>query len=135
MHYSVSHHKLNLVLAAHGLSSGDAGGIDKLFEIGKNFRNEGLSRRHNPEFTMIELYQAFGDWNDVMDISEVLVTQAARDAIGTTTISIRRKLWRRADSSAASICAAALRATISSETSGSAAGRPAGAGMGARILR
>ncbi len=65
------------------------GGMERVFEIGRIFRNEGISTRHNPEFTMMELYQAFGDWNDVMDISEVLVTQAARDAIGTTVITIR----------------------------------------------
>jgi lysyl-tRNA synthetase class 2 len=65
------------------------GGMERVFEIGRIFRNEGISTRHNPEFTMIELYQAFGDWNDVMDISEVLVTQAARDAIGSSVISIR----------------------------------------------
>ncbi len=65
------------------------GGMERVFEIGRIFRNEGMSTRHNPEFTMMELYQAFGDWNDVMDISEVLITQAARDAIGTTVIEIR----------------------------------------------
>jgi len=65
------------------------GGMERVYEIGRIFRNEGVSTRHNPEFTMIELYQAFGDWNDVMDISEVLVTQAARDAIGTTMLEIR----------------------------------------------
>ena len=65
------------------------GGMERVYEIGRIFRNEGISTRHNPEFTMMELYQAFGDWNDVMDISEVLVTQAARDAIGTTIIDIR----------------------------------------------
>ncbi|HSL75173.1 MAG TPA: lysine--tRNA ligase [Ilumatobacteraceae bacterium] len=65
------------------------GGLERVFEIGRIFRNEGISTRHNPEFTMMELYQAFGDWNDVMDISEVLVTQAARDAIGTTVVEIR----------------------------------------------
>jgi len=65
------------------------GGMERVYEIGRIFRNEGISTRHNPEFTMIELYQAFGDWNDVMEITEVLVTQAARDAIGTTVITIR----------------------------------------------
>ena len=49
------------------------GGIDKLFEIGKNFRNEGLSRRHNPEFTMLEAYQAFGDYETMMETVESLV--------------------------------------------------------------
>ena len=58
------------------------GGMERVFEIGRIFRNEGMSTRHNPEFTMMELYQAFGDWNDVMDISEVLITRAALDATG-----------------------------------------------------
>ncbi len=65
------------------------GGMERVYEIGRIFRNEGVSTRHNPEFTMIELYQAFGDWNDVMEISEALITQAARDAIGTTMLEIR----------------------------------------------
>ena len=65
------------------------GGLERVFEIGRIFRNEGISTRHNPEFTMMELYQAFGDWNDVMDITERLVVQAARDAVGTTVIEIR----------------------------------------------
>ena len=50
------------------------GGIDKLFEIGKNFRNEGLSRRHNPEFTMLEAYCAFGDYESMMETVESLIT-------------------------------------------------------------
>lgn len=65
------------------------GGMERVYEIGRIFRNEGISTRHNPEFTMMELYQAFGDWNDVMEISETLITQAARDAIDTTVITIR----------------------------------------------
>ncbi len=65
------------------------GGMERVYEIGRIFRNEGISTRHNPEFTMMELYQAFGDWNDVMDITEVLITQAARDAIDTTIVEIR----------------------------------------------
>jgi lysyl-tRNA synthetase class 2 len=65
------------------------GGLERVYEIGRIFRNEGISTRHNPEFTMMELYQAFADWNDVMDITELLITQAARDAIGTTVIEIR----------------------------------------------
>ena len=68
------------------------GGMERVFEIGRIFRNEGTSTRHNPEFTMIELYQAFGDWNDVMEISETLITRAARDAIGTTEIEIRGQM-------------------------------------------
>ena len=65
------------------------GGMERVFEIGRIFRNEGISTRHNPEFTMMELYQAFADWTDVMDITEQLVTQAARDALGTTVVTIR----------------------------------------------
>ena len=65
------------------------GGMERVFEIGRIFRNEGISTRHNPEFTMMELYQAFADWTDVMDITERLITNAARDAIGSTTLSIR----------------------------------------------
>ncbi|MSU59887.1 MAG: hypothetical protein EXS35_17260 [Pedosphaera sp.] len=53
------------------------GGIDKLFEIGKNFRNEGLSRRHNPEFTMLEAYQAFGDYETMMETVESLIKHIA----------------------------------------------------------
>ena len=44
------------------------GGMDKVFEIGRNFRNEGLSRKHNPEFTMLEAYQAFGDYESMMEL-------------------------------------------------------------------
>ena len=65
------------------------GGMDRVFEIGRIFRNEGISTRHNPEFTMMELYQAFADWTDVMAITELLITNAARDALGTTIVPIR----------------------------------------------
>jgi len=65
------------------------GGMERVFEIGRIFRNEGISTRHNPEFTMMELYQAFADWTDVMTITEKLITTAARDALGTTIVSIR----------------------------------------------
>ncbi len=64
------------------------GGLERVFEIGRVFRNEGLSTRHNPEFTMLELYQAFADYTDVMTITETLVTQGARDALDTTIVSI-----------------------------------------------
>ena len=57
------------------------GGMERVFEIGRVFRNEGVSTRHNPEFTMMELYQAFADWTDVMAITERLITQAAIDAL------------------------------------------------------
>ena len=65
------------------------GGMERVFEIGRIFRNEGISTRHNPEFTMMELYQAYGDVTDVMAITEVLITNAARDALGTTVVTIR----------------------------------------------
>jgi lysyl-tRNA synthetase len=62
------------------------GGIDKLFEIGKNFRNEGLSRRHNPEFTMLEAYCAFGDYESMMETVEALITGVAEKVVGTLCI-------------------------------------------------
>jgi lysyl-tRNA synthetase class 2 len=61
-------------------------GIEKVFEIGRVFRNEGLSTRHNPEFTMLELYEAFADYYDMMAITEELVADAAMHAIGTTVV-------------------------------------------------
>lgn len=63
------------------------GGIDKLFEIGKNFRNEGLSRRHNPEFTMLEAYQAFGDYATMMELVQSLICHVAQKVLGTLVIS------------------------------------------------
>ena len=76
------------------------GGIDKLFEIGKNFRNEGLSRRHNPEFTMLEAYCAFGDYATMMETVESLITTVAQKVLGTLEIprsanaELREKLSR-----------------------------------------
>ena len=63
------------------------GGIDRLFEIGKNFRNEGLSRRHNPEFTMLEAYQAFGDYETMMETVESLIKHIAQKVLGTLDVS------------------------------------------------
>lgn len=65
------------------------GGMERVFEIGRVFRNEGVSTRHNPEFTMMELYQAFADWTDVMAITERLITRAAVDVSGSSVITIR----------------------------------------------
>ena len=59
------------------------GGVDKVFEIGRNFRNEGLSRRHNPEFTMLEAYEAYGDYATMMETVESLVKQVAQRVLGT----------------------------------------------------
>jgi len=64
------------------------GGMERVYEIGRVFRNEGISTRHNPEFTMMELYQAFADYSEVMALSEELIVQAARDALGTTSVTI-----------------------------------------------
>ena len=64
------------------------GGLDRVFEIGRTFRNEGMDATHNPEFTMMESYQAFGDISDVIELTEALVVNAARDALGTTVIDI-----------------------------------------------
>ncbi len=65
------------------------GGMDKVFEIGRVFRNEGLSPRHNTEFTMMESYEAYADVDDVMELTEALIVTAARDALGTTSITVR----------------------------------------------
>ena len=62
------------------------GGYDRVFELARVFRNEGLSTRHNPEFTMLELYEAFADYHDMMRLTEELIADAARHAIGTTTV-------------------------------------------------
>ena len=62
------------------------GGFDRVFEINRNFRNEGLSTRHNPEFTMLEFYQAYADYKDFMDLTEQLLREIAENVIGSTTI-------------------------------------------------
>jgi lysyl-tRNA synthetase, class II len=64
------------------------GGMEKVFEIGRVFRNEGISTRHNPEFTMLESYEAFTDVYGVMDMTETLIANAARDALGTTVVEV-----------------------------------------------
>lgn len=67
------------------------GGFDKVYEINRNFRNEGISTRHNPEFTMMELYQAYADFNDMMDLTESLFQYLATKVLGTTTIEYNGK--------------------------------------------
>ncbi len=62
------------------------GGFERVFEINRNFRNEGLSTRHNPEFTMIEFYQAYADYKDLMDLTEAMLRTVAQQVLGTTTI-------------------------------------------------
>ncbi|MBI4832316.1 MAG: lysine--tRNA ligase, partial [Candidatus Lindowbacteria bacterium] len=61
-------------------------GFERVFELNRNFRNEGLSRRHNPEFTMLEIYQAYGDCRTMMDLIEGLITTLATDVIGSLSI-------------------------------------------------
>ena len=84
------------------------GGLDRVFEIGRNFRNEGLSRRHNPEFTMLEAYEAFGDYATMMETVESMVCRVAQQVLGTLRIEHRdpegnltrtinlERPWRRA---------------------------------------
>ena len=78
------------------------GGMEKVFEINRNFRNEGLSRQHNPEFTMLELYQAYADYNVMMDLTEEIISlciekhcEDKKIEFGTETIDFSRP-WRRA---------------------------------------
>jgi lysyl-tRNA synthetase class 2 len=62
------------------------GGIDKVYEIGRNFRNEGLSRKHNPEFTMLEAYQAYGDYESMMELVQSMICHVAQKVLGTLVI-------------------------------------------------
>ena len=63
------------------------GGFERVFEINRNFRNEGVSSQHNPEFTMLEFYQAYATYEDLMDMTEELLAEVARTTIGSTTLS------------------------------------------------
>ncbi len=77
------------------------GGFEKVFEMGRIFRNEGISTRHNPEFTSIELYQAYADYNDMMELTENLICNVAQEVLGTLEVSYQgttinlQKPWRR----------------------------------------
>ena len=64
------------------------GGMERVFEIGRVFRNEGISTRHNPEFTMLESYEAFADYHDIMELTQAIIVDAARASLGTTVIDI-----------------------------------------------
>jgi lysyl-tRNA synthetase class 2 len=68
------------------------GGFDRVYEINRNFRNEGVSTRHNPEFTMLELYQAYATYTEIMDLTEAVIRDTAQNVIGTTRIQ-----WEGAD--------------------------------------
>jgi lysyl-tRNA synthetase class 2 len=78
------------------------GGFEKVFELGRIFRNEGVSSRHNPEFTSIEVYQAYADYYDMMDLTETLITTVAQEVLGTLEISYQGAVislktpWQRA---------------------------------------
>src|SRR5262245_39245941 len=63
------------------------GGMERVFEINRNFRNEGISTQHNPEFTMLEFYQAYSDYEDLMAMTEELVASVAERSVGTTTVT------------------------------------------------
>jgi lysyl-tRNA synthetase class 2 len=63
------------------------GGLERVYEIGRNFRNEGVSFKHSPEFTMLELYQAYADYQDIMRLTEDMVATSARAAIGKTSVA------------------------------------------------
>ena len=65
------------------------GGLDRVYEINRNFRNEGVSTQHNPEFTMLEFYQAYANYHDLMDLTEELIAFVAREVNGTT-VTVRR---------------------------------------------
>ncbi|MDO4708457.1 MAG: lysine--tRNA ligase [Pseudomonadota bacterium] len=62
------------------------GGFDRVYEINRNFRNEGVSTRHNPEFTMLELYEAYASYNEIMDLTEALIRHVAQEAVGQTRV-------------------------------------------------
>ena len=69
------------------------GGFEKVFEINRNFRNEGVSTRHNPEFTMLEFYQAYADYRDNMDLTEELFRELAQAVLGTTDVPYGDKVF------------------------------------------
>ncbi len=69
------------------------GGIERVYEINRNFRNEGLSTRHNPEFTMLEFYQAYADYNDLMDLTEDMLRRLSNEILGTTSIAYQGETY------------------------------------------
>lgn len=77
------------------------GGFEKVFEIGRNFRNEGISIKHNPEFTMMELYQAYANYEDIMELTENMISHIAKEVHGTTEVTYQgekidfKTPWRR----------------------------------------
>ena len=102
-HYNALHSDFYLRVATElYLKRLVVGGFERVYEIGRTFRNEGLSPRHNPEFTMLEAYQAYGDYSDMMQLFEDLSSGAAAELRGTTKLSYQGRTldftppWRRA---------------------------------------
>jgi lysyl-tRNA synthetase class 2 len=102
-HYNALHADFYLRIATElHLKRLVVGGFERVYELGRIFRNEGLSPRHNPEFTGLEAYQAYADYTDMMELAEHLVAGAASDVLGTTQLTYQgRELdltppWRRA---------------------------------------
>jgi len=73
------------------------GGFEKVYEINRNFRNEGLSTRHNPEFTMLEFYQAYADYRDLMDLTEAMIRDMAQAVLGSTRLSYQGETYDLAE--------------------------------------
>jgi lysyl-tRNA synthetase class 2 len=69
------------------------GGFEKVYEINRNFRNEGLSTRHNPEFTMVEFYEAYADYRDLMDLTEDMLRRLTAEVLGTTTVTYQGETY------------------------------------------
>ena len=69
------------------------GGFEKVYEINRNFRNEGLSTRHNPEFTMLEFYEAYADYNVLMDLTEQMLRGLAQDILGSASVSYQGQVY------------------------------------------
>ena len=95
------------------------GGLERVYELGKDFRNEGVSHKHNPEFTMVETYEAYADYRDVMDMLEQMVATVAREAVGGTTVAVegrgdRLRARRGAGSTSARRCARRAASTSAS---------------------
>src|SRR5439155_26561325 len=70
------------------------GGLERIYEIGRNFRNEGIDRSHNPEFTMLEVYQAYGDYETMMDLSRQLIQRSATAVLGSLDVPFRGETLR-----------------------------------------
>ncbi|MDR9437556.1 MAG: amino acid--tRNA ligase-related protein, partial [Thiohalophilus sp.] len=69
------------------------GGFERVFEINRNFRNEGLSTRHNPEFTMLEFYEAYADYRDLMDLTEAMLRDTAQSVLGNTLVTYQGETY------------------------------------------